>query len=70
MQFLVGKFTCEMSLDDGGNVVARWFRSDARAADVPKKTRPPLILCAAGACGVFGEMILPPMAIDLFLGNS
>jgi hypothetical protein len=37
MQFLVGKFTCEMSLDDGGNVVARWFRSDGRAADVPKK---------------------------------
>ena len=36
MQFLVGKFTCEMSLDDDGNVVTRWFLSDGRGADAPK----------------------------------
>jgi hypothetical protein len=36
MQFLVGKFTCEISLDDDGSVVTRWFRSDGRGADVPK----------------------------------
>jgi hypothetical protein len=36
MQFLVGKFTCEMSLDDNGKVVTRWFLSDGRGADAPK----------------------------------
>ena len=36
MQFPVGKFTCEMSLDDDGNVVTRWFLSDGRGADAPK----------------------------------
>ena len=35
MQFLVGKFTCEMSLDDGGNMVTTWFLS-GRGADAPK----------------------------------
>jgi hypothetical protein len=36
MQFLVSKFTCEMLLDDDGNVVTRWFLSDGRGADAPK----------------------------------
>jgi hypothetical protein len=27
VQFIVGKFTCEMSLDDDGKVVTRWDRS-------------------------------------------
>jgi hypothetical protein len=37
MQFLVGKFTCEMSLDDDGYVVTRWFLSDGRGDVGPER---------------------------------
>jgi hypothetical protein len=37
MQFLVSKFTCEMLLDDDGNVVTRWFLSDGRGAEGPMR---------------------------------
>jgi hypothetical protein len=41
MRFQVGRFTCEMSLDDDGSVQTRWFLRGGR------KTEPPLYLDAA-----------------------
>jgi len=41
MIFQVGRFTCEMSIDDDGGVLTRWFLRGGR------KTEPPLYLDAA-----------------------
>jgi hypothetical protein len=36
MQFLVGKFTCKMSLDDDGKVVTRWLLANGQGTEAPK----------------------------------
>lgn len=36
MRFQVGRFICEMSLDDDGRVQMRWFLSNGRKTDQPR----------------------------------
>jgi hypothetical protein len=36
MRFQVGKLTCEMSLDNHGQVVTRWFLRGGRKTEPPK----------------------------------
>ncbi|HLK83381.1 MAG TPA: hypothetical protein VKT99_18080 [Xanthobacteraceae bacterium] len=36
MRFQVGKFICELSLDDDGRVRTRWYLGNGRAVEPPK----------------------------------
>jgi hypothetical protein len=36
VQFQVGKFLCELSLDDDGRVQTRWFLRSGRKTEAPK----------------------------------
>ena len=49
MKFQVGRFTCEMSLDDGGHGQAQWIGNDVAATRMIQVTfnDTPVIACTS-----------------------